>query len=541
MKTLLFLLATALLLSLPAPAQENEARTALIVGVETYSDRYFTALGAPVADARSLKAKLESLGFHADLLLNPTRRQLTEAVDAFGSTLARRGGIGLFYFSGHGAMKSDESGTNYLIPGATNIRTENDLPEEAFNAQRVANRMKEAKNRLNLVFLDACRNHTLPRGDGAKSGGGGLSAMRGASGLMFFFATQPGEVAIEDASKRSLFTTALLKHMDSPGLSFMDMMGDVTAETEEASLKLSEKTLRQSPFISGTFSGRFYFKPTGITPSKPAIDPVATASKDAPFVNSLGMEFVPAGTPGVYFCRWETRVRDFAAYVESTGKEPGKPMYSLGKDKDTDGTFWKDRGHTWRNPGFPQDDLHPVVGVNWEEAQAFCAWLSKKEGRTYRLARDSEWSRAAGNTKYPWGDEFPPKSRDGNYASVEAQDDAWPANFGIITGLKDGFGRTAPAGSYRANTWGLFDMGGNVWEWCEDEYKASMNSAEARKANPALEKEKASDGTHYRVLRGGSWSNNSEVILRSSFRDYVRPSNRIVDYGFRCVLVVSGG
>ena len=248
---------------------DDEARTALIVGVENYHDLYFKELGAPVADARALQAKLKTLGFQADLLVNPTRRQLIEAVDAFGSTLAKRGGIGLFYFSGHGAMKSDESGANFLIPASTNIRTENDLPEEAFNAQRAANRMKEAKNRLNLVFLDACRNHNLPKGDGAKSGGGGLAAMRGASGLMFFFATQPGEVAIEDTSKRSLFTTALLKHMDSPGLSFMDMMGDVTAETERASLNLSDKALRQSPFISGTLSGRFYFNPENAGVSQP--------------------------------------------------------------------------------------------------------------------------------------------------------------------------------------------------------------------------------------------------------------------------------
>lgn len=254
----LIVLLAALFISASARAQE-EARTALVVGVDKYDDLYFKELGAPVAESKVLQLKLEALGFQVQLLVNPTRRELYEATDAFGSTLARRGGVGFFYFSGHGAMKSDEAGTNYLIPTRTSIRTENDLPEEAFNAQRIANRMKEAKNRLNLIFLDACRNNALPKGDGTKSSGGGLAAMRGASGLMFFFATQPGEVAIEDAGKRSLFTSALLKHLDAPNLSFMDMMGDVTSDTESSSATLTGNRIRQSPFISGTFSGRFYF------------------------------------------------------------------------------------------------------------------------------------------------------------------------------------------------------------------------------------------------------------------------------------------
>ena len=288
----------SLAFTLTAPAQEDEARSALVVGVESYSDRYFTPLGAPVADARAFQAKLQALGFQSDLLINPTKRQLTEAVDTFGSTLARRGGIGLFYFSGHGSMKSDESGANYLIPAGTNIRTENDLPEEAFNAQRIANRMMEVKNRLSLVFLDACRNHGLPRGDGAKSSGGGLAAMRGASGLMFFFATQPGEVAFEDTSKRSLFTTALLKHMGTPGISFMEMMGDVTAETEETSFSLTEKKFRQSPFVTGTIRGRFYFRPTKSITDAPAasvIFPPATPSEPSERpVNELPSPLVPS-------------------------------------------------------------------------------------------------------------------------------------------------------------------------------------------------------------------------------------------------------
>jgi formylglycine-generating enzyme required for sulfatase activity len=84
-------------------------------------------------------------------------------------------------------------------------------------------------------------------------------------------------------------------------------------------------------------------------------------------------------------------------------------------------------------------------------------------------------------------------------------------------------------------------MGGNVWQWCEDEYKASMNSAEAIKALPALKEEKASDGTPYRVLRGASWFLSDEISLRSTYRNRNHPSIRNDYGGFRCVLVISGG
>ena len=173
-------------------------------------------------------------------------------------------------------MKPDEADPNFLIPAGTRITGREDLPQEAVNAQRVANRMKEAGNRLNLVFLDACRSNTLP--SRAKAGSGGLASMRGASGLMFFFATQPNEFALEARETRSsLFTDALLAHMDTPGLSFMDMMADVTAATETASLELTagDTPFKQSPFMTGTLSGRFSFVPT----SSPATPPLASAGK----------------------------------------------------------------------------------------------------------------------------------------------------------------------------------------------------------------------------------------------------------------------
>ena len=253
----------------PAATPAPEARLALVVGVTAYDSSdssHFAPLSSPGRDATDMAATLKTTGFEVfggKPLINPTRRQLLDAVDAYGDALRKGGGVGLFYFSGHG-VQDEEGAANYIIPTGTQIRSVKDLPEEAVNVQRVVNRMSEAKNRLNLLFLDACRNNNLPRE--TKSSTAGLAAMRGASGLMVFFATQPNDIAFDNSEGTgSIFTRSLLEHLPKPGVSFMDMMSDVTGATEKLSLDLTKNNAKgpkkQSPFVSGTLSGRFYFVP----------------------------------------------------------------------------------------------------------------------------------------------------------------------------------------------------------------------------------------------------------------------------------------
>ncbi|MCW5557391.1 MAG: SUMF1/EgtB/PvdO family nonheme iron enzyme, partial [Verrucomicrobiae bacterium] len=133
-------------------------------------------------------------------------------------------------------------------------------------------------------------------------------------------------------------------------------------------------------------------------------------SRSQPFTNSLGMQFVPVPGTGVLFSVWETRVRDFRAFVEATGHDATGKMYSIGPDG------WKLRGRTWKDPGFHQSPSHPVCGVSFGDATRFCEWLTGKErtagvigaGSRFRLPTDAEWSAAVGGTLYPWGNEWPP-------------------------------------------------------------------------------------------------------------------------------------
>ena len=233
------------------------------------------------------------------------------------------------------------------------------------------------------------------------------------------------------------------------------------------------------------------------------------------FVNTLGMPFVPVAGTDVQFCIWETRVKDYAAYAS----------VNVGVDG------------SWKNPlyksyngkilgNFTQEDTHPVVMVNRKDAQAFCAWLTKKElaegkikaGQKYRLPTDAEWSVAVGLGKekgstpaeknwgikgvYPWGKEWPPPKEAGNFNK----------------GLKvDGFDFTAPVGSFAVNKFGLYDMGGNAQEWTKDTLLPSSLTE---------------------VLRGGDWESFTPKFMLSSSRNYlIIPGGRGGGKGFRCVLV----
>jgi len=246
----------------------------------------------------------------------------------------------------------------------------------------------------------------------------------------------------------------------------------------------------------------------------------ASATKDKPFENSLGMKFVPVPGTDVLFCIHEVRWKDYAAYAKANPE--------IAPD-------WKNQTHD----GFvirEKAEDHPVVYVSWEDANAFCAWLSqeeKKEGRVYRLPTDHEWSLAVGIGKkeddktspeekdgkiageYPWGSAWPPPQGAGNYSDQSRKEKAPRSGAPYLDGYDDTFPTTAPAMNFKPNQFGIYDLGGNVWEWVED------------KLSPTDER---------RVLRGGSWRNDSGIPLRSSSRGRDRPTYRFSINGFRCVV-----
>jgi len=287
-----------------------------------------------------------------------------------------------------------------------------------------------------------------------------------------------------------------------------------------------------------------------VTPSPPVITTLSLeeearsalerATKDHPWVNSLGMKFVPVTGTQVLFSVWDTRVQDFDMFVKSTGYDATGGMWSISKDGD------QRRGATWKEPGFGGGANHPVVGVSWKDAEEFCKWLTKREqiagdlpqDKEYRLPKDEEWSAAVGLKNevgstpeeksgkiqlYPWDipqkrdKSWPPPSGAGNYSGEESRIGNEPNDWSVIAGYNDGYPRTSPVGSFEANFSGLHDMGGNVWQWCEDWYNAQALCC---------------------VLRGASWVNDLPGRLLASCRGDGAPDFRHDAIGFRCVVAV---
>ncbi|MEM6886007.1 MAG: SUMF1/EgtB/PvdO family nonheme iron enzyme [Verrucomicrobiota bacterium] len=231
--------------------------------------------------------------------------------------------------------------------------------------------------------------------------------------------------------------------------------------------------------------------------SEPVEVPTTPAVANEPIQNSLGMNLIPLPGAKVHVSVYETRVGEYRKFVEETRRP-------------------------WKKPNFKQSDEHPAVMVSWEDAKAFCYWLTAKERaagvisteQSYRLPTDVEWSLAAGVTEsedpldtsglltfqYPWGEAWPPPPNAGNYAPDLHL---------------DSFKYTAPVGSFSPNDLGFYDIGGNVWEWCEDVYNQSAD---------------------YRILRGASWRMRLPNDLLSTNRIGNRPDLRLPVYGFRVVL-----
>ena len=245
------------------------------------------------------------------------------------------------------------------------------------------------------------------------------------------------------------------------------------------------------------------------------------------------MYFIPVPGTKVLFDIWDVRVQDYAAFAKASGHPVTQGMWSLRKGNY--GQF----GDTWQNPGFEQGPTHPVCGVTWDDAQAFCVWLTEREraagilraDQSYHLPADWEWSVAVGlnepragtprdkdetSQTYPWGLTWPPPENAGNYAGEDNVDANWPREWRVIEGRHDHFGRTSPVGSFPPNRFGLYDMGGNVWQWIEDDYDGIRGN---------------------RTLRGGSWADLVPRFTLSSFRLDFPPAERF-DYsiGFRVVL-----
>ena len=220
----------------------------------------------------------------------------------------------------------------------------------------------------------------------------------------------------------------------------------------------------------------------------------------------------------------------FRQFVADTGyktdAEKGDKPGAWGWNPDKK-EFGFNEKYSWRNAGFEQIDEHPVVNVILNDAVAFCKWLSKKESKTYRLPTEAEWEyacRAGTTTRYYSGDDPETLAKVGNVADAAAK--AKFPDWKYTIKANDGCVFTAPAGKFKPNAFGLYDMHGNAWQWCAD-----WRGAEYYAASPT-DDPTGPDSGNGRVLRGGSW-NYGPGDARSADRVGDAPDYRYNDAGFR--------
>lgn len=237
--------------SAAASASESTPRYALVIGNASYAAM---PLDNPVHDARAMAETLQKIGFKVTKIENASLKAIHEAIRNFGDTLRANGGVGLFYYAGHGVQVK---GRNYLIPVDAAIKREDEIAYTSVDAGEVLDKMESAKNPLNIVILDACRDNPFARG--SRGMVMGLAQMEAPVGTMIAFATAPGAPASDGAGKNSIYTQNLLRHIVEPGVPVEEVFKRVRVDVRSATGG------KQIPWENTSLENDFYFVPPAAT------------------------------------------------------------------------------------------------------------------------------------------------------------------------------------------------------------------------------------------------------------------------------------
>ena len=554
-----------------AQGERKPERWAILIGVDDYVE--LKDLNYCGADQKALHARLQAAGFPADHLFllhdsaaenrfKPFKANIEKQLKLLLS-LVEKDDLLVIGFSGHGIQMGK---TAYLCPADASI----EKPESLLSLPDIYEQLEKSPAALRLMIVDACRDDPRPRGKRSAASIEELNEFSKAKpprGILWLGSCGPGQQSQEDDDlKHGVFMHYLLEGWGGKA----DKNGDGQVSLGELSAFAAAETKKhvarkfgdfQSPYLKGEYEQEILQFDIGRV----------ARGAEAKLTNSIGMELVliPAGEfeMGSSAADVEGLVRDFSDFKKqyADAEQPRHHVqitqaFHLGKFEVTKGQFAKFVGddgyktdaerngkgfglqsdtmmfeenasHTWRSAGWmPYDDNHPVVNVSWNDAKVFCAWLSRKEGMTYRLPTEAEWEyacRAGTTTRHPAGDDKSSLVTIGNVADATAKEKFTSWTWALDE--KDGWVFTAPVGSFRANAFGVHDMIGNVWEWCEDNYDANYYSQRVGR-DP-----QGPFSSEYRVLRGGSW-NNDVSSARSANRLRVIPDFR-VNHGFRVVCV----
>ncbi|MET0311943.1 MAG: caspase family protein [Burkholderiaceae bacterium] len=262
-----------------AASPPPEKRVALVIGNSAYKT---SPLRNPTNDARDMAAKLRSMGFEVVERSNLRTRQIGQTLREFRSKLTPST-VALVFYAGHGLQIRGE---NYLPAVDAEIDSEEDVPNQSLSMRQVMEVLDDSKTRLNLVFLDACRNNPYQRGF-RSAAGEGLARVSAPSGTLISYATRPGSVAADGNGKNGLYTGHLLKQMEAANQPVEQVLKRVVSAVK------TESQGRQEPWMEGSIEGDFCFGNCGQV--------VASASRSAAELEDEYWDGIKAGREAAVF------------------------------------------------------------------------------------------------------------------------------------------------------------------------------------------------------------------------------------------------
>jgi formylglycine-generating enzyme required for sulfatase activity len=545
-------------------AQQNASapqKFALVIGNGNYVNT--TKLNNPVNDANDMAVALQGLGYTVDKLLNGTQDQMVNAVMQLKRRLsASKNSYGFLFYAGHGVQSGGE---NYLIPVDANIPSENFLRNRTVSVQEMLDELNDAGNEFNVVVLDACRDNPF---SWKRSGSRGLSVVgQQPADSIIVYATAAGSTAADGGGRNGLFTSHLLNNLKTPGLEITEVFRRTGADVASASGN------QQRPAVYSQFYGTAYLGSRPQTNTTAAIPPASASvvqptPTPAPAVQTTpapAVQTTPTPAPAVQVTH--------APVVQSTSTTTPQPVPAMVRING--GTFMmgspaneqnRDRGEERRqvtvsgcymgryevtqkeyqevigtNPSNFKGDNLPVEQVSWYDAVEYCNERSQREGLTavYTINKNQSdpnntnnndtvkwtvtWNKNANGYRLPTEAEWEYACRAGtttayNTGAVINSNTGWYSN--------NSGSKTHPVGQKKPNAWGLYDMHGNVSEWCWDWYGGYSIGSQTDPVG-------AVTGS-YRVGRGGNWDSYGRD-LRSALRYSDFPSFRFYRVGFRVV------
>jgi len=556
----IFLVLFGVFVSVSAFSQTLGSRYALVMGNSAY--RHVEILPNTVNDASSVAKKLTAMGYKVDTVFDSDLAGMNRAITAWVRQLSTdRASEGFLWYAGHGMQVSGE---NYLLPVDINAEDEAGVVYGSYPLGRILLSLEQtAKNKLNVIVLDACRDNPFKNLPGASRGvsRGFVTVEHPPQDIFVMFSTSPGTTAADgDRGKNSPFAEAFLKYMDSDEI-LPVMAGLVTRET----MRLTGG--KQRPYQNGSIVSEIYYSLSGGTSSREqpsgaggaSLAAASAGQSSSAEILSPAMVRIPAGNftmgspvierdrdplgetmhrvnmSAFYIASKELSVGEFRRFVEDTNyvttaeTEEGAQVYDEAKSE------WVFRvGANWRNPGFRQGDDHPVVCVSWFDAVKYCNWLSVKKGfkPAYNInGQNVAWDRSANGYRLPTEAEWEYACRAGTTTPLFTGESISTSQANYNGSIAHNYGSiglfrkaTVSVGSFSPNAWGLYDMHGNVWEWCWDYYSNPNMTLLSDPAGPA-------SGTH-RINRGGSWSSSGK-LLRSAVRASDFPQTAGSNLGFR--------